>query len=99
MTSKAPTPMWLKESVLRLTVLVGSACLMIMTRLRIMGSQLPVFTKYVKYKSLIVLIEIYYYQQIRQSGGCGRNTVTTINIQFSAANELMAVVISVKFVL
>jgi hypothetical protein len=50
--------------------------------------------------SLIVLIQIYCYdEQVRQSGGCGRNTVTTINIQFSAANELMAVVISVKFVL
>ncbi|XP_054160787.1 protein O-mannosyl-transferase Tmtc3-like isoform X2 [Oppia nitens] len=44
--SKALTPSWLRESFLRLSVLFATTCIIIMTRLRIMGSQLPVFTKF-----------------------------------------------------
>ncbi|CAG2118227.1 unnamed protein product, partial [Medioppia subpectinata] len=46
MMSKASPPSWLRESFLRLSVLFATTCLMIMTRIRIMGSQLPVFTKF-----------------------------------------------------
>ncbi|RWS30803.1 transmembrane and TPR repeat-containing protein-like protein [Leptotrombidium deliense] len=46
MASKTPIPNWIKESILRITVLVASTFFILMFRLRIMGSQLPVFTKF-----------------------------------------------------
>ncbi|XP_013772946.1 transmembrane and TPR repeat-containing protein CG4050-like [Limulus polyphemus] len=46
MTSKSPPPPWLREAVIRLVILVGSALLLLVGRVKVMGAQLPVFTKF-----------------------------------------------------
>ncbi|XP_067123491.1 protein O-mannosyl-transferase Tmtc3-like isoform X2 [Centruroides vittatus] len=44
--SKSPSQRWLKESLIRLVILVSSALCLLIARLKLMGSQLPVFTKF-----------------------------------------------------
>lgn len=44
--SKSPPPLWLREMTMRLLVLIGGAICLLVARLKIMGAQLPVFTKF-----------------------------------------------------
>ncbi|XP_022251271.1 transmembrane and TPR repeat-containing protein 3-like, partial [Limulus polyphemus] len=46
MTSKSPPPPWLREAVTRMVILVVGALLLLFGRVRVMGAQLPVFTKF-----------------------------------------------------
>ncbi|XP_076343835.1 protein O-mannosyl-transferase Tmtc3-like isoform X2 [Tachypleus tridentatus] len=46
MTSKSPPPPWLRDAVIRLVILIGSALLLLVGRVKVMGAQLPVFTKF-----------------------------------------------------
>lgn len=46
LSSKGQPPPWLREMLLRILVLVTSSVLLLMARLKIMGAQLPVFTKF-----------------------------------------------------
>ncbi|XP_023212608.1 transmembrane and TPR repeat-containing protein 3-like, partial [Centruroides sculpturatus] len=45
-TSKSPLPVWLREMFLRLFALILAAVSLLIARVRLMGSQLPVFTKF-----------------------------------------------------
>ena len=38
---------WLRDAVIRAGILVGSTMLLLMARIKVMGAQLPVFTRYV----------------------------------------------------
>ncbi|KAF8795852.1 Protein O-mannosyl-transferase Tmtc3 like protein [Argiope bruennichi] len=44
-TKSSPSP-WLRNMIVRLTVIAGTALCLLITRVKIMGSQLPVFTKF-----------------------------------------------------
>ncbi|XP_022238245.1 transmembrane and TPR repeat-containing protein CG4050-like [Limulus polyphemus] len=46
MGSKAPPPVWLREMMLRLTVLFLSSLGLLVGRFQVMGAQLPVFTRF-----------------------------------------------------
>ncbi|XP_076312549.1 protein O-mannosyl-transferase Tmtc3-like isoform X2 [Tachypleus tridentatus] len=46
MSSKAPPPLWLREMMLRLTVLFLGSLGLLVGRFQVMGAQLPVFTRF-----------------------------------------------------